>query len=82
MSTSTEIAHNNENFLAKNLDDLTVKDEKHLKRKEICKQLYQVCIQPTDTFKFDTTFMQIWELLEQLNEIEAGIYLFIFEFSI
>ena len=32
-----------------------------------------VCLKPNDTFKFESNFLQIWEILEMLNELEASI---------
>ena len=29
-----------------------------------------MCIKPTDTFKFETDFIQIWSLLEKIIQIE------------
>lgn len=42
-------------------------------RKQLCKELYNICIQPTDTFKFENQFLKIWNYLEQLIQIEKDL---------
>lgn len=44
----------------------------YLKRKKLCSQLFEICLQRNDVFKL-VNFMQMWTLLEELVELEKGI---------
>lgn len=57
-----------------NNNDLLL-NENYQKRKQLCKSLYEICLKPNDVFKFETTFLQIWNILEELNELEKRNYI-------
>lgn len=42
-------------------------------RKQLCKELYSICIQPTDTFKFENQFIKIWNYLHELIKLEKDL---------
>ncbi len=46
----------------------------YIKIKLINKYLkLKVCIQPSESLKFETTFMEIWYILEELNNLETSM---------